>query len=474
MPSSSNRRAAVIGSGPNGLAAAITLAQAGLSVDVFEAEAQAGGAARTMELTLPGFHHDVGSAVHPLAAGSPFFNSLPLRQHGLEWIHPSAPIAHPLNDGTAVILERDLQQAESSLGADGKRWRKLFQPFANHWSALANGLLRPLRPQSIVRHPFLMARFGVAALPSAKTLVRLFRGGRAKALFAGIAAHSFLSLDDPLSAAFGIILGAAAHAVGWPIPRGGAQSITNALAAHLASLGGSIHTNSRIENLSTLSAYDVALCDLTPVQLLRVARNRFPARFSRRLAKFRYGPGVFKVDYALHCPIPWKSPDCARAATVHLGGTFAEIAASEHDMARGSHSERPFVLLSQPTLFDPTRAPAGQHIAWAYCHVPNGSTVDMLPALEAQIERFAPGFRDCILERRVLNPAALEKLNANLIGGDISGGAVDFRQFFLRPTWRLYATPDRQIFICSSSTPPGAGVHGMCGHNAAALALRRL
>ena len=346
------------------------------------------------------------------------------------------------------------------------------EPFAKHWPELTVGILKPLRPGAMLRHPWLMARFGAVALPSAKMVSRVFRAERAKALFAGIAAHSFLSFDEPLSAAFAVILGAAAHARGWPIPRGGAQSITNALCAHLAMLGGSVKTNSRIEKLSTLAGYDVTLCDVTPVQLLRMVHGRFPARYARKLARYRYGPGVFKVDYALKCPIPWKAAECARAATVHLGGTFAEIAESEAAMRSGRHAERPFVLLSQPTLFDATRSPEGKHIAWAYCHVPNGSTVDMLPALEAQIERFAPGFQDCVLERRVLNPAALEKLNANLIGGDIAGGAVDLRQFFLRPTWRLYATPARDIYLCSSSTPPGAGVHGMCGYNAAKLALK--
>lgn len=475
MPAKSqSRRVAVIGSGPNGLAAAITLAQAGVSVDVFEAEAQPGGAARTMELTLPGFHHDLGSAVHPLSAGSPFFNSLPLPQHGLKWIHPPAPVAHPLDDGTAIILERDLRDIQESLGDDAARWRRLVLPFVHRWPELTAAILHPIRPAALFRHPLLMARFAVSALPSARIVAGIFKGERAKALFAGMAAHSFLSLDAPLSASFGVVLGAAAHAVGWPIPRGGAQSITNALCGHLSSLGGTVRTNSRIENLSVLPGYDLYLCDVTPVQLLRLARNRFPLRYARALAKFRYGPGVFKVDYALHSPIPWKSPHCARAATVHLGGSFQEIAASEHDMAHGRHTERPFVILSQPTLFDATRAPAGKHIAWAYCHVPNGSTVDMLPALEAQIERFAPGFRDCVLERCVLTPAALEKGNANLIGGDIAGGAVDLRQFFFRPTWRLYATPDRTIYLCSSSTPPGAGVHGMCGYNAATLAISRL
>jgi phytoene dehydrogenase-like protein len=467
-----NRRAAVIGAGPNGLAAAITLAQTGAHVDLFEAEPQPGGAARTLELTLPGFLHDFGSAVHPLAAGSPFFSSLPLQTHGVDWIHSPAPLAHPFDDGTAVTLERDLRAAGSALGPDGNRWVRLMQPFAEHWSALSGEILRPLNV--FTSHPFLMARFGLVGFPPANTIAHLFRSQRTKALFAGLAAHSFLSLDEPLSAAFGVVLGAAAHAVGWPIPRGGAQSITNALCAHLASLGGTIKTSTRIEDLTVLENYDAILCDVTPHQLLRIARNRFPTRFARQLAKYRYGPGAFKVDYALHHPIPWKSPDCARAATVHLGGSLQEIAASEYDMRHGRHSERPFVLLTQPSLFDPTRAPAGKHVAWAYCHVPNSSNVDMLQALESQIERFAPGFRDCILARRIFNARALEDMDANLIGGDISGGAVDLRQFFFRPTWRHYTTPAPKIFICSSSTPPGAGVHGMCGHNAAKQAANRL
>ena len=474
MNSSSHltRRAAVIGAGPNGLAAAITLAQRGFQVDVFEAQPQPGGAARTLELTEPGFLHDFGSAVHPLAAGSPFFSSLPLQAHGLEWIYSPAPLAHPFDDGTAVILERGLREAESALAPDGKRWRALMQPFARRWPVLSNEILRPLN--LFTAHPFLLARFGLLAFPPAKTVAHLFRSERTKALFAGLAAHSFLSLDEPLSAAFGLVLGAAAHAVGWPIPRGGAKSITNALCAHLASLGGVVKTSAPIEDLSALESYNAILCDVTPHQLLRIARNRFATRFARKLANYRYGAGVFKVDYALHHPIPWKSPDCARAATLHLGGSFQEIAASEYDTRHGRHSERPFVLLSQPSLFDPARAPAGKHIAWAYCHVPNSSNVDMLQALESQIERFAPGFRDCILARRVFSPHALEQMDANLIGGDISGGAVDLRQFFFRPTWRHYATPIRNLFICSSSTPPGGGVHGMCGHNAAKLAASRL
>ena len=470
--SPSPRRAAVIGAGPNGLAAAITLAQRGVQVDVFEAQPQPGGAARTLPLTEAGFLHDFGSAVHPLAAGSPFFGSLPLESHGLQWIHSPAPLAHPLDDGTAVILERNLDDVQSALGPDGKHWRRLMQPFAQHWPALSKEILKPL--SLFPRHPFLLTRFGLAAFPSARTLANLFRSERTKALFAGLAAHSVLSLNAPLSAAFGVILGAAAHAIGWPIPRGGAQSITNALCAHLASFGGTVKTAKRIDDLFELKDYDAILCDVTPHQLLRIARNRFPTRFARQLAKYRYGPGVFKVDYALHQPIPWKAADCARAATVHLGGSLQEIATSEYAMSHGRHADQPFVLLAQPSLFDPSRAPAGKHVAWAYCHVPNGSTVDMLGAIESQIERFAPGFRDCVLARHIFSPSALEAMDANLIGGDISGGAMDLRQFFLRPTWRHYATPIRNLFLCSASTPPGGGVHGMCGHNSAKEAADRL
>jgi phytoene dehydrogenase-like protein len=466
-------RACVIGAGSNGLAAGIVLGQAGLTVDVFEAESIAGGAARTLELTLPGFLHDFGAAVHPMGAGSPFFSSLPLREYGLEWIHSPVPVAHPFDDGTAVLLERDLGQAESWLGSDGKAWRKLLLPFAERWSDFAADVLHPL--PSIPRHPWLMARFGVNAVGSARRLAfGRFRQERARALFAGIAAHSFLRLEDPLSAAFGMIMAAAAHAVGWPIPRGGSQSITNALCTYLGKLGGRIHTSARVDDVTTLPANDVTLCDLTPRQLLRVAGNRLSSSYKKRLANFRYGPGVFKVDYALAHPIPWKAAECVRAATVHLGGTFEEIAASETAMRQGRHCDRPFVLLVQPTLFDGTRAPAGKHIAWAYCHVPNGSTVDMQRALEAQIERFAPGFLECVLARRVFFPADLESMDANLVGGDIIGGGLDIHQFCFRPTRRHYATSARDLYLCSASTPPGGSVHGMCGYHAARMALSRL
>lgn len=442
-------------------------------MDVFEAEPEPGGAARTLELTLPGFLHDFGSAVYPLGAGSPFFSSLPLASHGLEWIHSPCPLAHPFDDGTAITLERDPRNAESSLGPDGRAWRKLMQPFVERWRELASEVLRPVHLLS--RHPLLLARFGLVALLPAKTLGGLsFRHERTRALFAGLAAHSSLRLDEPLSAAFGVLLAAAAHAVGWPIPRGGAQSLTKALGSHLAALGGAIKTSRRIDSLASLPQFDVTLCDVTPRQLARMASDKLSIAYSKRLVKYRYGPGVFKVDYALREPIPWKAAECLRAATVHLGGSAEEIEASEADMRHGRLSERPFVLLAQPSLFDPTRAPAGKHTAWAYCHVPNASEFSMQEALEAQIERFAPGFRDCILARRVFSPAALEKMDANLVGGDISGGSMDIPQVLFRPTWRNYATSAKDIYLCSASTPPGGGVHGMCGYHAARLALSRL
>jgi phytoene dehydrogenase-like protein len=466
-----SQNACVIGAGPNGLAAAIVLAQAGLGVDVLEAESTPGGAVRTLELTLPGFRHDFGSAVYPLGAGSPFFSSLPLGDHGLEWIHSPAALAHPLDDGTAVLLQRDLSETRDSLGPDGAAWVKLMRPFVEHWSEFAPEILRPV--SFVPRHPWLMARFGMVVLQSAQAVARRFREARTRALFAGLAAHSFLSLDEPLSGAFAILMAVPAHAVGWPIPRGGAQSLTDALCGFLSSLGGKVKTSSRVENLAALENYDLFLCDLTPRQLAKIGAQKLSESYKRRLGRYRYGSGVFKVDYALNAPIPWKASECLRAATVHLGGTFEEIAASEKAVRSGQHAERPFVLLAQPTVFDSARAPAGKHTAWAYCHVPHGSKVDMLERLEGQIERFAPGFRECILARRVFSPADLENMDANLVGGDIGGGVMDIRQFLFRPTSRHYATSARDIYICSSSTPPGGGVHGMCGYHAAKLALSR-
>ena len=385
---------------------------------------------------------------------------------------PPAPLAHPLDDGTAVVLERDLEAAKSSLGADGNAWGRLVQPFVEHWREFAPDVLRPL--PSIPRHPWLMARFGMNALFSAETIAQRFHRERTRAMFAGLAAHSFLSLDEPLSGAFGMLFAVSAHAVGWPIPRGGAQSLTNALCRYLSTLGANVRTSSRVESLTELPGYDAVLCDVTPRQLLRIAGERLSDGFKHRLQRFRYGPAAFKVDYALSGPIPWKASECLRAASVHLGGSFEEIAASEKAVRHGEHADRPFVLLAQPTLFDASRAPAGKHIAWAYCHVPNGSKVDMLERLEGQIERFAPGFRETVLARRVLSPAQLEGMDANLVGGDIGGGVMDLRQFLFRPTSRHYATSAKDIYICSSSTPPGGGVHGMCGYHAAVQALANL
>ena len=477
----------MVGSGPNGLAAAIALAQAGLHVQVYEAQPTAGGAARTLPLTLPGFAHDFGSAVHPLAAGSPFYRTLPLAQNGLRWLHHPAPLAHPLDDGTAVILEQDLGAAGDELGIDGRAWRRLMEPLVDQWDCFAEEILGPVI--HLPRHPWLLARFGVHALAPAELLARaLFRSPRTRALFAGLAAHSFLSLRSPLSAAVAIVLGAAAHAVGWPIPAGGAQAIPDALLGVLSSHGGQLHTSNPIGSLEAgnpgaerFAVDAVTLCDLPPATLLTLAGDRLPAGYRRTLSRFQLGPAAFKVDYALSEPIPWRAAACRRASTVHLGGTLEEIAGYEAAVVRGGAGQnsrlnpagaRPFVLLAQPTLADPSRAPAGRHIAWAYCHLPQGSGVDATDAIEAQIERFAPGFRECVLARAVSTPRLLESLDANLLGGDISGGAMSPGQTLLRPGWRGYATPDKRLFLCSSSTAPGAGVHGMCGFHAAQRALR--
>jgi phytoene dehydrogenase-like protein len=467
-------RACVIGAGPNGLAAAIVLAQAGLGVDVYEAEAEPGGAARTLPLTMPGFLHDFGSAVHPFAAGSPFFSTLPLGDYGLEWIHGHAPLAHPLDDGTAVVLERNLEDAVRALGADGQAWRKLVQPAAEHWSEFALDALGPLL--RVPRHPLRMARFGLTGLQSAQALARShFSSARTRAMFAGLAAHSILSLDEPFTAAIGLMFGAAAHAVGWPVPRGGAGALTRALVGHLTALGGTVESSRRMD-ADSFRALPCALtlCDTNPRQLLAIAGERFAPRYRRRLEQFEYGPGAFKVDYALSERVPWRAAECGRAITVHLGGTFEEIAAAEEAVAQGRIAERPFVLAAQPSLFDDSRAPKGRHVLWAYCHVPNGSGVDMVERIEAQIERFAPGFRDCVLARHVSSPATLEAMDANLVGGAIGGGAMTARQFIFRPTRHTYATGVSGLYLCSASTPPGGGVHGMCGYHAAKLALRQM
>ena len=468
-------QASIIGSGPNGMSAAIVLAQAGLQVQLFEAQPTLGGAARTLALTLPGFRHDFGSAVHPLAAGSPFFRSLPLAARGLHWLHHPAPLAHPLDDGTAVTLERDLGDAVDELGVDGRAWQTLMEPLVREWPAFAAEILGPI--VHLPRSPLLLARFGLFAWAPAELLARtLFKSPRTRALFAGLAAHSFLSLRSPLSAAIGIVLGASAHAVGWPIPQGGAQSITDALAGVLRTHGGVLHSGRRIESLEgdRFVTDAVTLCDVTPGQLLQLAGQRLPDGYRRTLQHFQPGPAAYKIDYALSEPIPWRAAACRRASTIHLGGTLEETAHAEAETVRGRASDRPFVLLTQPTLADPSRAPAGRHIAWAYCHLPHGSAFDATAAIEAQIERFAPGFRECVLARTISNPRKLEAEDANLVGGDISGGAMTVGQTLLRPSWRAYRTPDKRLFLCSASTPPGAGVHGMCGYHAAQAALRSL
>ncbi len=465
--------AVVVGAGPNGLAAAITLARAGRSVLVREAHAQVGGGTRTAELTLPGFKHDVCSAIHPLSRLSPFLRELPLAEFGLEWVDPPAAVAHPLDDGPAVIVERSLAATAETLGPDAAAYRWLMEPFASHWPAMTHDLLGPLPLPP--RHPILLTRFGINALWPATWMAALaYRGERAKALFAGNAAHSMLPLDAPLTASFGIILGSSGHAVGWPMARGGSQRITETMAAYLRTLGGVIETGMPVGNIDELPPARHVLLDLTPRQIARLAGHKLPAGYVRKLNGFRYGPGIFKVDWALDGPIPWKDPACARAATVHLGGTFAEVARSEKVVWQGRHAERPFILLAQQSLFDDTRAPAGKHTAWAYCHVPNGSTVDMTNTIAAQIERFAPGFRDRILASHTFNTAGMEQHNGNYIGGDINGGVQDWRQFYTRPMLRAvpYSTPNPGLFICSSSTPPGGGVHGMCGYHAARAVLR--
>jgi phytoene dehydrogenase-like protein len=466
--------AVVIGAGPNGLAAAVTLAQAGRSVRVFEAEATIGGATRSLDLTQPGFVHDVCSTVHALVVLSPFLKTLPLAAHGLEFVHPPAPFAHPFDDGSAIVVERSVDATADSLGAaDGRAYRKLVAPFAARAGDLMEALLGPVG----LRHPLLMARFGLEAIRSASALAHgRFRDERTRAMLAGAAAHSMVPLDYAATAGYALGLIVAAHASGWPIARGGSQQVAGALASYLRSLGGEIVTGARIDSLAQLPSSRVILCDVTPRQFVRIAGARLPDSYRRRLARFRYGPGVFKMDWALSAPVPWRARECARAGTLHLGGAFADIADGERAAWEGRVHDTPYVLLVQPTICDPSRAPAGKHTLWAYCHVPNGSTEDMTARMENQIERYAPGFRDCILARHAMAPAEMERRNANLIGGDIGGGACDLAQMFMRPVFSLnpYATPLPGVYLCSSSTPPGVGVHGMCGFFAARTALETL
>jgi phytoene dehydrogenase-like protein len=463
----------VVGAGPNGLAAAIVLARAGRSVRVLEGEDTLGGGCRSAELTLPGFVHDTCSTVHSLALASPFLSTLPLAEHGVEMVHPGAPLAHPLDDGSAVMLERSVEQTARGLGPDERAYRRLFGPLVRDSRALFRETLGPLRPP---RHPLVLARFGLSALRPAAGLARSrFEGERARALLAGCAAHSMLSLRTPISAAFGLMLVVGAHAVGWPVTRGGSQRLADALASILRSLGGEVETGWRVRSLDELpGAVRPVLLDVTPRELSRLAGVHLPQGYRRRLARYRYGPGIFKLDWALDGPIPWTAPEAARAGTVHLGGKLDETAASEDAVARGEHSERPFVLLVQATPFDRSRAPEGKHTVWAYCHVPNGSARDMTPAIEAQIERFAPGFRDLIAARSAMDSAEVERRNPNYVGGDINAGLQDVRQLFTRPVARPvpYSTPLPGVFLCSASTPPGGGVHGMGGYWAARAALR--
>jgi len=473
MSREQDREAVVVGSGPNGLAAAITLARAGHAVRVYEAKGTIGGGCRTAEFPLPGFWSDICSAVHPLGIGSPFFRTLPLEQYGLEWIHSPTQLAHPLDDGKAVVLERSIEETAEKLGEDAAAYRRLMGPLVADWPKLQGALLGPLR---IPRFPLALARFGLRAICSACFLAEhTFKTEAARALFAGMSAHSMLPLEQPPSAAFGLVLGILGHVYGWPIPRGGSQNIANALADYLRSLGGEIITGVEIKSMDELSSARAVLFDVTPRQLLRIAGEQLPGSYRRKLARYRYGPGVCKVDFALDGPIPWQAEACARAATVHVGGTLPEIAAAERAIWQGQHPERPFVLLAQPSLFDASRAPQGMHTAWTYCHVPNGSTVDMSERIIAQIERFAPGFRRRILAYQVITAAEYEHYDPNYIGGDINGGIQDFWQLYTRPTIQPvpYNTPSKRIYICSCSTPPGGGVHGMCGYFGAKAALKR-
>ena len=464
--------AIVIGSGPNGLAAAIALARAGRSVRVYEAQSTIGGATRSLPLTGPGFVHDVCATVHALVAASPFLSSLPLADFGYELVHAPLPFAHPLDDGSAVAGHRSVEAtADSFRRDDAAAYRRLMKPFVAQSADLMSALLGPIR----LGHPVLMARFGLIAIQSANALARArFKDERTRALFAGAAAHSVAPLEFRGTAGFAMGLLVAAHAVGWPVAKGGSQALPNALAAYLRSLGGEIVVDSPIDALAQLPPSRAVLCDVTPRQFVRMAADRIPAGYRRSIERFRYGPGVFKMDWALNAPVPWRARECAEAGTVHLGSTLAEIADSERAAWEGKVHDRPYVLLVQPSIFDPSRAPAGKHTLWAYCHIPNGSTVDMSERIERQIERYAPGFRDCVSSRHRMGPAELETRNANLVGGDITGGATDLRQILARPVLGLnpYATAVPGVYLCSSSTPPGVGVHGMCGYYAAQAALR--
>jgi len=468
---SSFYHAIVIGSGANGLSAAITLAQAGMSVLIVEGQSTIGGACRSLPLTLPGFTHDICSSVYPLGVGSPFFRTLPLESHGLKWIHPDLPFAHPFEDGKAVLFHRSIEETADALGLDSRAYKRLFFGLNPNWDEIGPLLLKP---PHLLRYPFGLAHFGMKALMSASVLAeRKFQTKEARALLIGVAAHSALRMDAPASAAFGLVLSAAGHLVGWPFPEGGAQSLTNALLSYFLSLGGEILVDAAVESIADLPQSQLIMCDLTPRQLLKIAGGRLPGFYKHQLQRFRYGPGSFKMDWALDAPVPWKNEDVSRAGTVHIGGTLEEIAHAEAQVVQGEHPERPYVLLAQTSLFDKQRSPEGKHTLWGYCHVPNGSAFDMTERIEQQIERVAPGFGKIVLSRSVLSPQKMEEMNANHIGGDINGGALSLGQLFARPSLRAipYSTPVPGLYLCSSSTPPGGGVHGMPGYYAAQCAM---
>lgn len=464
--------AVVVGSGPNGLSAAVRLAQEGLKVAVLEAKSTIGGGTRTQELTEPGFLHDVCSAVHPTAASSPFLKTLGLEDYGLEYIHPEIPYAHPLDDGEAAVAYKSLEQTITHLGEDGKAYQKVFAEFVQHWEYLSEDIFGTLR---IPKHPLLMARFGWYGFFSADLFTStFFKSDKAKALFAGCAAHSIIPLNKAFTASFGLVLGSSAHAVGWPVAKGGSFAITNSLAKLFKSIGGTIVTDHEVKILDDIPSSKTILFDLTPQQINNIAGDKLPNKYKSGLKEYQYGPGTFKIDWALSEPVPWENEACRKAGTLHIGGTFKEIAASEEAAWSGNYSEKPYVLVSQPSLFDETRAPKDKHTLWAYCHVPNGSTKDMTNIIENQIERFAPGFKDIIISKHTYNSAEMQVYNNNYIGGDINGGAQIAKQLFGRPVlkWDPYKIPAGGMYICSSSTPPGGGVHGMSGFHAAQSVLR--
>ena len=466
--------AVVVGSGPNGFAAAITLARSGHSVLLIEARDTVGGGLQSSALTLPGFTHDICSVIHPLGIASPFFRSLDFTKYGLEWVQPPVALAHPLDDGTAVLLRRSMDDTAQTLGPDAIPYRRLIRPIIENWDNLLNEVFRPLH---FPKHPFIFSRFGLLASQSTDHFVRShFNTVQARALFAGISSHSIMPTYRAGSAAFGLLLGSSGHAAGWPVAKGGSQSIADALKRYFISLGGKVVTGVEVHSFDELPKAKTILMDVTPKQVQTIVGDSIPKSYQQQLNNHQYGPGVFKMDWALRSPIPWKASDCLQAATIHLGGTFEEIAEAEDSVWLGRHPEKPLVILAQPSLFDVTRAPEGKQTAWAYCHVPNGSTVDMSDKIESQIERFAPGFRDCILGRSVMNTVAMEAHNSNYVGGDIAGGLQNPIRLFLKPlgSWRPYATPLRGVYLCSASMPPGAGVHGMCGYHAARRALREV